>query len=392
MILSTISARIAGRVALLTTLLAMLTLAPPVVLAQPAVQRPVTASSSACCAITTIDLRTGHVRAQAKEPERDFEFIVADRAVLARLKVGQPIFANFKTNRVSVDGLDACCSIAAAPPINEARAPSSSSSKPEGKQTTKPTTGSFNSMKVDVSPIHPIEDTTSTTTAIRGVMSANDENARGQTDPHLVPKAHVFIAMPPHTVGRSRRLTDDPAINEYVKTAVSALKGFTINTALLAGHKYMINSCLGVKVNAGEFALTVPDPDLRVVSDGLVLTFSIAHVAMSAFSVRLRPDPTDIVQPCHFGGTIGIGGAADDVRYELHFDPILDLEQCKIGSMGKLHQVWRIGTLRLSPLPAEVSSLAGNMIEDSLTAFANVDIVDRIAAALNAAANAQCHK
>jgi hypothetical protein len=190
----------------------------------------------------------------------------------------------------------------------------------------------------------------------------------------------------------SERLKDDPAIGEYVKLAVWALKGFEIKSALLAGHKYMINDCLGMKVSAGEFALTIPDPDLRVVSDGMVLTFAIPHVAMNAFSVRLRPDLTDALEPCHFSGVVGIAGAADDVRYEMHFDPQLDLEQCKIGSMGEVHQVWRIGTLRLEPLPAAVTNLAGDMVEDALTAFANLDVTDRIVAVLNAAADTQCHK
>jgi hypothetical protein len=39
-----------------------------------------------------------------------------------------------------------------------------------------------------------------------------------------------------------------------------------------------------------------------------------------------------------------------------------------------------------------VSGVAGNMIEDSFTAFANFDMIDRIVAALNAAADVQCHK
>ncbi len=181
--------------------------------------------------------------------------------------------------------------------------------------------------------------------AIRGVQSADSENARGQTDVHVVPQPRGFMASPPHTLGRHERLKDDPKIGDYIKAAVNSLKGFDIQTSLLAGHKYMVNSCLGVKVNAGEFSLTVPDPDLRVAGDGLVLTFTVAHVAMNAFSLRFRPDPSDVMQPCHFSGAVGVSGGADNVRYELHFDPVLDLEQCKIGSMGQVHQIWRIGAL-----------------------------------------------
>jgi hypothetical protein len=371
-----------------------LAFAPLVAHAQHAVQPPVKTAGDACCGaspcceVTAIDVRTGRVSARSADPKRDFAFVVTDRAQLTQLKVGQPVFANFKTNRVSITGIAACCTIVPAAPTSAPAPPPPSTAD---KTTTKPTTSSLDSMKVDVSRIAPIEGTT--TTAIRGVLSADSENTGGQTDQHrIVPAARPFVSMPPHSLGRSRRLKDDPAISEYIKTATWALKGFEVKTVLLAGHKYMVNQCLGMKVNAGEFALTVPDPDLRVVSDGLVLTFTIAHVAMNAFSVRLRPDPTDIIQPCHFSGVVGIGGGADNVRYELHFDPVLDVEQCRIGSMGQVHQVWRIGTLHLNPLPAAVSNLAGDMIEDSLTAFANADLVDRVVAVLNAAATNQCHK
>ena len=315
-----------------------------------------------------------------------FQFKVADRTTLSTLKVGQSVYANFTTHQVSINGRSACCTVSSEPTASPAPPV-----PPNSKPTTTSTTGKFDSMKVVLPQLAPNEE--STAGAIRGLISADSENARGERDLHYGPvDGRTIVANPPHSLGKSRRLKDDPAIGEYVKIASWALKGFEIKTALLAGHKYMINSCLGMKVNAGEFALTIPDPDLRVVSDGLVLTFTVSHIAMTAFTVRLRPDPTDAIQPCHFSGKVGISGGADNVRYELHFDPVLDLEQCKIGSIGQVHQVWRIGTLHLDPLPSAVSGLARNMIEDSFTAFANFDVIDRIVAALNGAAGSQCHK
>lgn len=89
---------------------------------------------------------------------------------------------------------------------------------------------------------------------------------------------------------------------------------------------------------------------------------------------------------------LSASNTAADLRYEMHFDPTLDLEQCKIGSMGQVHQLWRAGTVRLDPLPSAVTSTAGDMIGDALTTFANLDVTDRIVATLNAAADTQCHK
>lgn len=398
-----------SRMSHIIVLLAALAFSPFVVRAQPAVQRPAAAAARPCCKITSIDLRTGHIAAQVVESKRAFAFIVTDRAKLIKLRAGQPIFATFKANRVFVEGLgpvdgfgpvDGYGPVDGIGPVDGLAPPNGKPglappppAKAESKPTKPSTAGSFDLMKVDVSTATPTEDTAATTAAIRGRYSADSENARGETDRHsIVAKGRSFGSIVPHSLGRSERLKDDPAIGEYVKLAVWALKGFEVKMSLLAGHKYMISDCLGVKVSAGEFAMTIPDPDLRVVNDGMVLTFAIPHVAMNAFSVRLRPDVTDAIEPCHFSGAVGIAGSADDLRYEMHFDPTLDLEQCKIGSMGQMHQVWRVGTVRLEPLPPAVTSAASDMIGDALTAFANFDVTDRIVATLNAAADTQCHK
>ena len=225
--------------------------------------------------------------------------------------------------------------------------------------------------------------------AHRGVRSSDDENAKGERDSYA-PVARRAIPIGSLS-SKSRRLKEDPNVQAYLDKGRSFLNGFEINTALLAGHKYMISSCLGIKVSAGEFMLKVPDPDLRVDNTGLVLTFAIPHMEMSGFKLRFRPDVTDPTEMCHFSGRYGVGASADNLRLELHFDPILDLEKCKIGSMGHITQIWRIGKLRMSPLPTEVSDMAGNIIEDALTNGANLNLADRLVAGFNAVAGLQCH-
>ena len=225
---------------------------------------------------------------------------------------------------------------------------------------------------------------------MRGTLSNDAENNGGETDTYAtVPRIQSAL------IGRlstnTRRLKDDPNVQTYIDVAKYGLNGFQIQTTLLAGHKYMLADCLGIKVKAGEFIMTVPDPDLRVENTGMVLTFNISQLSMTAVKLRFRPDITDAAQPCHFSGGYGVGVSAQDVRLEYHFDPILDLEQCKIGSMGHITQVWRIGTLRMSPLPSAVADLAANIVEDALTYVSNFNVVDRLVAGLNGAAGSQCH-
>ena len=64
-----------------------------------------------CCPITSIDPATGAVAARVNGTGQSFQFTVKDSALLHALKIGQAVFANFKTRQVSVDGKDVCCQI-----------------------------------------------------------------------------------------------------------------------------------------------------------------------------------------------------------------------------------------------------------------------------------------
>jgi hypothetical protein len=238
----------------------------------------------------------------------------------------------------------------------------------------------------------------STAQAIRGVMSSPDENPGGEKDApfaaptHSAAVAGLRAARADMTSFKVNEVSRDPKAQDYLNAIRSALGGFEIKTALLAGHKYMLADCVGIKVSAGEFSLKVPDPDVRIENTDIVVTFAIPHVEMSAVKFRFRPDVTDVIQPCHFSGRYGIGASADDVRLELHFDPILDAEKCKVGSLGHVATTWRIGHLRMSPLPPDVVDLGAGIVEDALNFGSSFNIVDRIVAGMNGFAGTQCHK
>lgn len=72
-----------------------------------------------CCSVTAVDVRTGIVTAKENSTGRMFEFRVTNAALLAKLRPGTPVYANFGAKQVSLDGKTACCAITkinAAPP------------------------------------------------------------------------------------------------------------------------------------------------------------------------------------------------------------------------------------------------------------------------------------
>ena len=68
-----------------------------------------------CCGVVTVDSATGFVTARENASGRVFQFRVTDTGLLKTLAPGSPVYANFKTRQVSVNGADPCCAIVEGP-------------------------------------------------------------------------------------------------------------------------------------------------------------------------------------------------------------------------------------------------------------------------------------
>ena len=77
---------------------------------KPAV-KPDVKPAEPCCNVTAVDSATGIVTAKVTATGRVFRFEVKDRALLASLKVGQGVWADFGTSKVRIYGASPCCGI-----------------------------------------------------------------------------------------------------------------------------------------------------------------------------------------------------------------------------------------------------------------------------------------
>jgi hypothetical protein len=64
-----------------------------------------------CCAITALDAQAATATAKENGTSRTFVFKVPDAKLFATVRVGTPVYANFSTKQVSLDGKSACCQI-----------------------------------------------------------------------------------------------------------------------------------------------------------------------------------------------------------------------------------------------------------------------------------------
>jgi len=57
------------------------------------------------------------------------------------------------------------------------------------------------------------------------------------------------------------------------------------------------------------------------------------------------------------------------VRFEIRFDPLLDLRECKVQTAGQIRYSFAIGGFNLRPLQNDLDNVAKNMIEEAINLF-----------------------
>ena len=127
---------------------------------------PMASAAPPCCGVTNI-AKDGQITAKEANGTRTFQFHVADPAQLRGLRVGAPVYANFDTKQVSLDGKKPCCKILNVTTAAKQPAPGETSSapknKPSGTRAPKKQTTTVQVPKVDVT-----ASEGSTAVAIRG--------------------------------------------------------------------------------------------------------------------------------------------------------------------------------------------------------------------------------
>lgn len=96
-----------------------------------------------CCGVTHIS-DNGQVTAAEVQGNRQLQFQVPNRSLLRSIRVGSPVYANFRTGEISLDGKTACCRIlrtreVTAPTVsNPDSRPARTATPPAAKSVTAP--------------------------------------------------------------------------------------------------------------------------------------------------------------------------------------------------------------------------------------------------------------
>lgn len=201
---------------------------------------PASGANLPCCAITEIGLADGIVTAKVNATSQGFEFKVMNKVLLQSLKVGQGVYANFKAQQVSLDGVTPCCQIvtlgAAKPaPVPPTTRPTPSGQVPGGKSPTPRRAETKPPVALPVGSVHPAGQ----------VWPFLQASGGSGTD-----VANELIALP--WPGLSK---------QYVKQTVQTLKDLTKNPLPIASGRGSVGiDVSGVKAGADwHYKLTLRD-------------------------------------------------------------------------------------------------------------------------------------
>lgn len=372
------------------------------------------AGAAECCAITAINLRTGVVTAE--DPAKRRFFVHVDNAVLLnRLKAGQAVDVDERNGIATITGITGRFSLVdsanyraedvavaapeprpswvapprdgerdAAPPPHPVpyRGPAPSNRQPTPQSGGAATAAAPAAPAADPAPSGGRGSIGGKPTGKRDPRAedppSDDANEDEEPDPPKLQRGFgKGLGRGAAAGGKTVRLDKYPDARGFAQKLADAFARREMNVALLGGEKYMLNSCLGIKVRAGAFKMKLAKPDARVEGTAAKLSFRVERISLSGISLRMRPN-SNVLKPCHFSKKFTVGGAASDVKVELRFDPVMDLASCKLGSLGQVHVRVGIGNLNLKPLQNDLDRVAKNMIEDAVNYAFEADPVDQV--------------
>lgn len=210
---------------------------------------------------------------------------------------------------------------------------------------------------------------------MKGKISPNSENEKNDPDPGFNGFITSSIFKPQLSKsGDSKNISELENGLQIIKDIMQTMIEKEYRFSLLSGHKYMMNSCLGLKVSAGEFSLRFGQPVIEIGETGKIkIKLEVSRINLSVLKVRMRPRSPDFEDPnpCHFSGKFEIGGEVTDLTMSAEINP---LAQALAGSPGYCFLAftdepnikWKIGGLNLKPLQNNLDAMGKDMIEDAL--------------------------
>jgi hypothetical protein len=284
---------------------------------------PTASAATPCCGVTNIT-KDGLITAKETMGTRTFQFQVADPALRSRLRVGAPVYANFDTRQVSLDGKKSCCKIlnisTAARPSVPGKTLVAPGSAPPAQSSTAQLAGNVTTAPLPLA-AHPQG---------QQMMSQAAQNAA------LLDLNFQFL---------NKSYKNDV----YVKDPL--------------GKKHRV-SCVRFKSTSG-FRFKVDPPAFTLTSQGLRVEQNISKLTADGLTVKVQLGPcTDIAA--------GIGVRLSDIKLVYKAKPMITFDQnqlCKVSWSRDTDELRiAIGDMNITGVQNDIDKLAKDAVREALNA------------------------
>jgi len=206
---------------------------------------------------------------------------------------------------------------------------------------------------------------------MRGMLSSDTENVKREPDPAFTSKLVQKKVDMSKVSGPTTRLSSMSNGIQIVQEAVNDLAAEEHKFVLLSGHKYMVNSCLGLKVSAGEFYVKFKNPFVGDSPLGIKIKLEVDKIELNVLKIRIKPRSPDLSDPnpCHFSGKFEISGEAKDLSVTAYIDPVASGAApalCFIGYQDAPKLDWNMTALKFLDFANSLDKAGRDMIYDGL--------------------------
>lgn len=131
-------------------------------------------AATPCCAISAIDARTGTVTAVDSVSHRTLQF-KASASLLRSLKVGQKVHVDYRTKKVSLNGIAPCCNVVNVRPAEPAGQPTTGVQAPTNTPPADPLNPPNGAVQatIDPRPAEPVGEPQATSQAASSAAGSN---------------------------------------------------------------------------------------------------------------------------------------------------------------------------------------------------------------------------
>ena len=313
-----------------------------------------------CCNITAIDKRTGTVTAVDATRHRTLQFKAPVR-LLRSLKVGQKVYVDQRTSKVSVDGIEPCCNLISVDPAEPVGAAAPVRARPDPRPA-EPVSKPAAPVRATPNP-RPAEPVSEPRATSQAMSSGDEDNPQAQQYSSGAPM-DAITAFPLAAYEGGQEMMQQAASQLRLDIDFEFLDKAYKNDVYVrepVTNKKVRVSCVRFRATSG-FKLKMDPPTYSLTNQGLTVTQNFPKIKADGLTYRFQLGPcADIAG--------GYGVQLSDVKFVYKARPIISFEEngCSVSWNADPNGIGiSIGDLNIIGVQNDLDKLAKDAVREAI--------------------------